>query len=776
MSDITSTDSPKLGLLDRAKTALGILATGKAPSANPLAQDPDDKSRGALVKELNEWCLNEKAFWKPIFDRMKEEQRFAAGKQWPKDYKPKTDWATMEAYVGDVIQQLLNRKTATLYAKNPTPEARQRESMPFAIWDGDQQSYDGAKAMIADAAPMIAQAQQAAAGQAVPPPPPQLKSAMDLVADYEQGMARKALLGRIAKTATLLIQRQWDAQSPSNLVANKQMVTRILTSRVGYKKIMYRRDMEQNPAEQGVANLADKIAQLRQMIEAMAAPDFEPDSALAQEAELLLDSMQTDAQDPAQAIVESEGVVIDYPSSTSIIIDRRCRSLREFVGAHRIAHEILMSVEECETKFGISLRDTGAVMYADDGTSGGKSRERFKTTDGEDKEPSKVCVFHIEDKDTQLCYVVCDGVKDFLKEPYENDPKVRRFWSIIPTAFNVQEVEFNDPDADVTIFPRSDVRLSMPMQIDINLAGEGLREHRTANRPCWIGVKSRFSGQSGENDLLKLASPRAAHTVLMLENINGNEKISDFIQSLPTQDIKPEMYSPSGAMQAMMQATGVQAADLGQQENNEKATGQQIAAHQKASTDGSNIDDLEFSLTVEAQMIWEMLIQEMQSATVKKTIGIGAIWPDVPAERIAAMNEIYLSIEAGSSGRPNQAIDVQNFQLIAPQLGELMQAEGRSLEPLIKEGVRRLGDKLDVDDFLKPTQFQVPPTPPPAPQPSPPTISFKASDLTPDERAQALAQDNIKATPGAVSAPPQKISPSPTANSPHKPIPQIRVV
>jgi hypothetical protein len=770
---ITTTETPPMGLLDRARSALGVLVTGKQPSANPLAQDPDDKSRGALVKELNDWCVTERAFWKPIFDRMKEEQRFAAGKQWPKDYKPKNDWASMEAYVGDVIQQLLNRKTATLYAKNPTPEARQRESMPFTIWDGEQDSIDGAKAMIAEAAPMIAQAKAAAAaGQEVPPPPMELKQAMDLVADYEQGMARKELLNRIAKTATLLIQRQWDLQSPSNLVANKQMVTRILTSRVGYKKIMYRRDMEPNPAQQGVSNLADKIAQLRQMVEAMAAPDFDKDSATAKEAELLLDSMQQDAQSPAQPIVESEGVVIDYPSATSIIIDRRCRSLREFVGAHRIAHEILMSVEECEARFKISLRDTGAVMYSDDGTSGSKSKDRFKTTDGEDKQPTKVCVFEVQDKDTGLCYTICDGVKDFLEEPHENEPKVRRFWSIIPTAFNVQEVEFNDPDADVTIFPRSDVRLAMPMQIDVNLAGEGLREHRTANRPCWVGVKSRFAGTAGQNDLEKLASPRAAHTVLMLENLNGNEKIADFLQPLPTQDIKPEMYSPQGAMQAMMQATGVQAADLGQQENNEKATGQQIAAHQKASTDGSNIDDLEFSLTVEAQMIWEMLIQEMPAATVKKLVGNGALWPDVPAERIAAMNEIYLQIEAGSSGRPNQMVDVQNFSIIAPQLGQLMQAEGRSLEPLIKEGVRRLGDKLDVDDFLKPAQVPPQPPAPPAPKPAAPTISFKASDLTPDERAQALAKDGIQATPGAVSAPPQKVPPQPAAKSPQQPTPQ----
>lgn len=743
------TESKPLGLLDRAKQAVGVLMTGKLP--NPLAGEPEDKSRAALVQELNEWCVEERKFWKPIFDRIKEEQRFAAGKQWPKDYRSKHYGdMTVEPYVGDVTQQMLNRKTATLFAKNPTPEAKQRDGMFFAIWDGDQASIDGAQAMLKEAEPILQQAQQLQAkGLPVPPPPMELSGAMKLVADYEQGTARKALLAKVAQTATLLITKQWEQQSPSMMVSMKQLVTRVITSRVGYIKVMYRRDMEQNPAQQGVENLADKLARLKAQMARMQEPDFDPQGAEAKETELLLQQMQDDAKEPDEQIVRSEGVVDDYPSATSIIIDRRCRSMREFINAQRIAHETLLTVAECEERYGVNLRDAGAVMYTDDGCPEDKNRKRVGTEAEDRAKYGKVCVFEIQDKPSGNCYVICDGLKDFLKEPYENEPKVRRFWTIIPICFNVQEVEHNDPDADVTIYPRSDVRLLMPMQIDINVGGEGLREHRTANRPCWVGVKSRFV----EGDLLKLASPRSAFAVLMLESIDKGEKIEDFLQRLPTAEITDSLYSPAPAMQAMMQATGIQAADLGQQRPGERATGQEISARQKASSDGSNIDDLDFALSVKAQMTWEMLIQEMPAKTVKEQVGIGAVWPEVPSERLALMNQIYLEIEAGSSGRPDQGAEIENFKIIGPQLAEIMRAEGKSLDPLIKEGVRVLGSKLDVDTFLKPSAFAKPPgaaeqTPPP-PAPKAPTISGKLADLTPDERAQALAQDGIQATPGA---------------------------
>jgi hypothetical protein len=233
-----------------------------------------------------------------------------------------------------------------------------------------------------------------------------------------------------------------------------------------------------------------------------------------------------------------------------------------------------------------------------------------------------------------------------------------------------------------------------------------------------------------------------------MENLMSPEKISDFIQPLPTQPIDPKMYDNAQSSQAMMLATGEQPSDLGAQRPDEKATGQNIAAAARATSVGSNIDDLDFAYSTLAQMDWEMLIQEMPVEVVKELVGRGATWPDL--SRDDAARSITFKISAGSTGRPNEQADLNNFNILAPQLGKLMTDAGKSLEPLIKEGVRRLGDKLDVDEFLKPAQIVAPPAPQPEPQ-KPPSMAI----TIPFQFCPPEIQEQIEAMAGMKPASPQ---------------------
>ena len=745
-------ESEPMGVMGRLKAAAGVVMTGKVP--NPLAE-PKDRSRARLVEEWNERCLEERKFWKPIFDRIAQEQEFAAGNQWPDDYNCKTD--EKEPFVGDVMQQMLNRKTASLYAKNPTPEAKQVDMMWFDVWDGSQESLNGARAILEGAQPILQAAATAQAmGQEIPPPPPQLEMAKDIVEDYERGMAEKARNLRIARTASLLLAQQWRIQSPEFLASMKQLVTRVLTSRVGYIKVMYRRQGAEQDAEPLTeqANLAvDKVRLLQQHLEAMTQPGFDPESPEAEEMRLLMQSMvQQSGKRKAESgnSGDDEGLVYDFLGATSVLVDRRCTCLREFVGARWIAHEIILPVEDAEKRFGLSLRDVGAVRYTDAGVGREPevSGQRAEVSGDDDDDRGNVCIWHIEDKETGLCYVVCDGVKEFLAEPYPNEPEVTRFWSIVPVVFNVQEVDRNDPDKDVTIYPRSDVRLAMPMQKNINIAGEAMREHRVAARPWKVGVKSKFE----DPDLRKLSGAHAAHECVMLNNLNPGEKITDFIQPGPTPEFRPELYDNGQDSQAMMLATGMQPANLGAQTGDEKATGQAIAEGSRISADQSNAHDLDTALSTVAQMSFEMLIQEMPAEAVKRRVGRGALWPELSAGDVR--NEIYLQVEAGSSGRPNQALEINNFKLLGPMLQELLTSSGKSLEPLIKDAVRRLNDKADVDDYLKPAQLAVPVPNPAAPTPIAPVGPVGNGGGTPPLQPGQVAPQVQPGANGAPNPPP----------------------
>jgi len=285
----------------------------------------------------------------------------------------------------------------------------------------------------------------------------------------------------------------------------------------------------------------------------------------------------------------------------------------------------------------------------------------------------------------------------------------------------------------------------MPMQEDINRAGEGLREHRGANRPGMVGVKSKFT----EPDLAKLAGPRQAHDVDLLENLQPGEKITDFLQPRPTTPIDPKLYDPSPSLQAAMLATGLQPANLGAQAGDEKATGQAIAEGARISADQSNVAGVDFALSVLAQCTWEMEIQETSTQTVKVICGRGALWTNLRRDEVRA--EIHLEVEAGSSGRPNEALAAQKFKEVAPLAVPWMQALGIPLDVLVKEAFRILGIKIDVDALMAKAQWQQPapmgqmgPTGPmPGGQPGVP----------PGGAAPNVAQGGV---PGAPPIPPQQ--------------------
>jgi hypothetical protein len=59
--------------------------------------------------------------------------------------------------------------------------------------------------------------------------------------------------------------------------------------------------------------------------------------------------------------------------------------------------------------------------------------------------------------------------------------------------------------------------------------------------------------------------------------------------------------------------------------------------------------------------------------------------------------DLFLEIEAGSSGRPNQALELQNFERLAPIL---MQLPGIKPAFLVKQALKRLDDRVDVDEAI----------------------------------------------------------------------------
>ena len=126
--------------------------------------------------------------------------------------------------------------------------------------------------------------------------------------------------------------------------------------------------------------------------------------------------------------------------------------------------------------------------------------------------------------------------------------------------------------------------------------------------------------------------------------------------------------------------------------NSDSATQSQIAEASRTTTMDSNVDDLDDLLTHLAKHGGQLLFSNVAEATVKRIVGPGAVWPDLTRQQIA--EEVWLEIEAGSSGNPNQAQQIANAQKIYPLV---MQIPNIDPEFLARDLLHRLDDKLDLD-------------------------------------------------------------------------------
>ena len=85
------------------------------------------------------------------------------------------------------------------------------------------------------------------------------------------------------------------------------------------------------------------------------------------------------------------------------------------------------------------------------------------------------------------------------------------------------------------------------------------------------------------------------------------------------------------------------------------------------------------------------MFQEFHQSTVTEIVGPGAIWPELTREDMA--KEISLEIEAGSTGKPNQAQEIANAEKLVPLI---LQIPGVNPEWVLKQVINRLGDDIDM--------------------------------------------------------------------------------
>lgn len=640
----------------------------------PRAAPEPTQERSALVKQITASIKRDKAKWQQYFDLMAEDQAFAYGLQYPGQLTLKGE----ERYIANIVQRHIKTLVAKLYAKNPKVVARRRERLDFAVWDETPEAMKTAIETLQTATQLMQDpnaVQMGIAQQAMQA----TQAATALIKDVSDGVQQRKMLDKVGKTLEILMHDGMTSQTPDLKLMMKQLVRRTACNGVGYLKLGYQRVMTPRPdRETQLSDVTNKLANLERLRADLADGESDPHSAEAEELRL----MQTAIQAEPDMLVR-EGLVFDFPLSNRVIPDARMRyvGVEGFIGAGHVSEEFMLTPDQIKEIYRVDIGNA-YMAYTQTGVSTeGKSVFSGEVTLA--KQQNLCAVWEHYDPKSGLVYTLCDGYGDFLKDPAPPNVKTPQFHPFFPLVFNqLEDIEH--------AFPPSDVRLLRSIQREHNRTREALRQHRIANRPLYVASASAFGEKE---DVLSMAD-HDAHEILLLQGLKEGGDIGKLVQLMQKAGIDPNVYDTKALYDDAQRVVGSQASDMG---TTSGATATEVgnAETQRMSSIGSNIDDLDAMLTLVARSSSQVLLIETSPETVAKVVGPGAAWPQFTAQDIAT--EIWLEVEAGSSGRPNQAQEIANFERLYPML---IQTPGINPIWLGKYAIKIMDDRLNITDAI----------------------------------------------------------------------------
>lgn len=635
---------------------------GQQPKGGDKGKDKQaDESEKAAVQMWSNRIKKAKKKWEKDFKRMKSNMNFAAGLQWDGQREMET-----KRYVANITNHAINSKVAQLFARNPTAEYQRRPRLDFQLYDGKLESI----------VPIV---QMAAVSGGIQNLPPQAQA---LLADFAHGTAERQMLDRVGKTLEILFQRSIDDLDEENgdfIIRAKKAVRQVVTTGVTYCEVSFVRDVDVVISSAGVADTVVSRAKLvKALLEKFEKGDLDKNSAKWQQLQSLFMALGYDMQEKLESQPISERIVYDFKPSTSIIPDPHCSSIKGFIGAHWLVEEFRLPLNEVKAIFeapDLNVQDVKQLKVGDQPSNFSSAPK--------DSDETMVLVWRLLNKRDKSVAWMVEGYKKWLQKPEVMEPCVCGFWPIVGLTFNDCEVE---EGLDATIFPPSDVQLMKSAQQEWNRKRNEEKKHCKANSPGWITIKGMLTSADKTN-----LEDAPTNGVTELEGVPLGSDISKLFTPRPKQSIEPLVYETNSLAQDIMLTTGGLSQSPMVARSHQTATAETIAQQGQMSVTASNVDDLDGFLSQLARLHGELSLKEYQIDSVKRIAGPGAVWPMSPQSREDLLNAVLLRVKAASSGRPNKAVELRNWQIVGPLLQQL----GANPQFLVRETLRRLDDQLD---------------------------------------------------------------------------------
>lgn len=510
----------------------------------------------------------------------------------------------------------------------------------------------------------------------------------------------------------------------------KAAVRAALTCSFGVMKVMYQRNLKEDPIIKGrIQDTQDNIAHLEQLIAKVDDPEQRCDHEAAKaELEQTMKALEENVE-----IVAGEGLVIDRVLTEHLLIDDTVAEFEDYSDADWLAQVIPMKKSTAEGIYKVRL--DGAKTYkrnsAAESRDSGKVFEGDKSSDGD----SQICILEIWDKRSNTVYTMAEGLEFWLKAPFSPKAVGERWYPFFLLPFQLVDGEVIGPSL---------VDLTEKLQKEHNDARDKFNAHRDLVQPGYWADK----GEVKQKDLETFTHAKFGEVTLLDA---GGKPLNAVIMPKQHPPIDPAVYDTSAVRYDWEQVTGMQDAARSSVVNPKTATEASIMQQSLSGRVSEFRDQVEDTLQDVAQYSAQILMQELTPEQVERIMGphkTGPLtdeatgqplpdpatnqpimvvtepsydWPRLSREEVFDL--VQLKIRAGTTGEPNK-IELQEtwiklMPVIQPLIIQIMQfqmdgIDTTALESLLRETVARFDDRLDIETIM-PKKPKPPALPPGAP-------------------------------------------------------------
>ncbi len=487
----------------------------------------------------------------------------------------------------------------------------------------------------------------------------------------------------------------------------KSAVRSALTCSIGALKVMYQRDIAEDPIiKSRIEDTQDDIKNIERLMREIDNEENRTDlDAKKEEYQNLMKSLSEQLE-----VVAAEGVVIDRIFPENLLIDPTVIDFFDYEQAGWMCQIIPMKKSEAE---GLFKKKLDKAKTYDDSSS---KESTSLSLESEDEGDKQIAILEIWDKTTHSVYTMADGCNFWLKDPYSPDKVGQRWYPFFLLPYQVVDGQFIGP---------SIVDLTEKLQEEHNKARDRYNAHRDLCLPGYVA-----DGSVSEKSIKRFSLAGFGEIVVF---DSDGKPINQTIAPKTYPAIDPVVYDTGNVRQDWEMVTGLQDAARSTVVESKTATEANIMQQSLSGRVNEFRDQIEDWIQDIAQYAAQILIQELtpdqveriMGPPVEETIYVDGMpqvitapsydWPQVTSkEEVFDMVEMH--IRAGTTGAPDKMQQQDAWQTILPIIqGQIemitqAQATGMSADPIInllKETIKRFDERLDPEQFI-PKQQQNP--------------------------------------------------------------------